>query len=271
MAYNIAAGTEWMGHRVRQASVLYLPYEGMGGLKKRGEALRKRYGTADVPFFIDDSRYNVREAAGRQALAAAIATLPEVPKLIVFDTFAHALCGGDENSAQDVGEFNAAVSGLIKATGACVLVLHHPRKDGSGGPRGSGALGGAIDLEIEVSGHTVQSTKQRDFDLGDPIGFRLEPVVVGMDEDEEEITSCVVRERKVSTSGPVAKLTGKYKLAWEKLNELRPDNSGVTDVEWKQACEEFVGTRRQAWPEVRSRLRQLLTIGDDGLVRRRLE
>ena len=116
----------------------------------------------------------------------------------------------------------------------------------------------------------MRATKQRDFDLGDPIGFRLEPVVVGIDEDEEEVASCIVRAAPIVGGSAVQKLAGTFKLAWEKLVELRPDNSGITDLEWKQNCEEFLGTGRQAWPLVRSRLKDLLTI-EDGLIRRKLE
>ena len=40
-----------------------------------------------------------------------IAIMPTMPTLIVFDTFARAMMGGDENSAQDVGAFKLSPDG----------------------------------------------------------------------------------------------------------------------------------------------------------------
>ena len=269
MAYHVAAGKPWMGYKVKQGAVLYLPYEGAGGMRKRAQALRAHYGPDDVPFYILPARFNIREIAGRRELGAAIAELPEKPALIVFDTFAHALCGGDENSAQDVGAFNAGVMSLIEHTGACVLVLHHPAKTGTG-PRGSGALPGAVDTELGLENRTIFSRKQRDFDLAAPIPFKLLSVQIGIDEDGDAITSCVVTKG----TGAVGKLPAgsNHVRAWEVLCELRPTNEPITNTEWHQACQEFCAQRNRFY-DVRTKLRRLglIVIDKDGMITRRLE
>src|SRR5690606_29160652 len=140
-------------------------------------ALLHYYGNADVPLYVVGADYNLREKAGRQALAADLGQLPEKPVLIVIDTLARAMKGGDENSAQDMGALNDAVSALIQATGACVMLVHHSGKNKASGARGSSALLGAIDTEIEVDGGQIIVRKQRDLELAEPLGFRLLSVV----------------------------------------------------------------------------------------------
>lgn len=273
IAYSVAAGLEWMDHRVHQGPVLYLAYEGAGGMRKRAKALRQRYGNDDVPLYMMAADFNLREKTGRQELGAVIATLPAKPVLIVIDTFAHALCGGDENSAQDVGAFNAGVQALIEHTKACVLVLHHPGKAGNGA-RGSSALLGAVDTEFEVADRQVRATKQRDIEIGDPIPFKLMPVTVGIDEDGEQETSCYIEE---SASAPDMASVRKLKegtlprMMFDILAELRPTNEPITDTEWKQALEE-VAPGRQAWYAAKVRLKRMkLIVEENDMYRRVLE
>lgn len=242
LAYHVAAEKKWLERRVNGGCVLYLAYEGQGGLKKRAQALRQQYGTTDVPLYVVGANFNLREKQGRQDLGATMADLPTKPVLIIIDTFARALMGGDENSAQDVGAFNAAIEALIQSTGACVLVIHHSGKDASKGARGSSAILGAIDTEIEVRQGQIVATKQRDVDLGEPVGFKLTPIVVGMDEDGEDITSCIVEPAAVQAAGQ-QRITGNAKRGFETLCVLAPDNKPVTLHTWKEACKEFLGDR----------------------------
>jgi hypothetical protein len=274
IAYHVAAGKPWMGRKVKQGTVLYLAFEGFGGLVKRAQALRQKYGTADVPFYVHSADFNLREVAGRQALGTVLGALPEPPSLIVIDTFAHALRGGDENSAQDVSAFNSAVQALIVKTHACVLILHHPGKDASRGPRGSSALQGAVDTEIEANGRTLTPTKQKDVELGDPIGFKLVPVTVGIDDDNDPITSCVIEAAEISSQTDV-KLVGNTKAGWDVLCTARPDNAPIHLEEWKDLCVPFLGTKgmRKRFYDIYSRLHRLKLIQIDtaGNVTRSME
>lgn len=245
MAYHIAAGLPWMGHKVHAGTVLYLAYEGTGGLVKRAQALRQKYGAADVPLYVANAAYNLRERPGRQALGCTLADLPAKPVLIVIDTFARALMGGDENSAQDVGAFNSGVAALIENTGACVMIIHHSGKNKSAGARGSSALLGAIDTELEVDSGQVWAKKQRDIELTDPIAFKLVPLVVGLDEDGDDLTSCVVEAGTAvsSAQNPSGRLSGNAKRGFDKLCVLAPDNAPVAEHDWKNACLEFLGSK----------------------------
>lgn len=275
LAYHVAADKPWLDRKVHAGTVLYLAYEGIGGMVKRAQALRQKYGDKDVPLYIAGASCNLRDAAGRAALAATLAELPEKPVLIVVDTFARALMGGDENSAQDVGAFNSAIAALIESTGACVAIIHHSGKDKSKGARGSSALLGAIDTEIEIDEGAITARKQRDIELADPIGFKLIPMVVGLDEDGDEMTSCVIEPNEVGNDRPQGRLTGNAKRGFEVLCELRPNNDPVTDVEWKEACRDFLGDRdvnKRFWDIKKVLMRKgYVEVDSQGMVTRRCE
>jgi hypothetical protein len=245
-AYHVAADREWMNRKVHTGPVLYLAYEGRGGMVKRAKALRQKYGDKDVPLYIVGAAFNLREKAGRAELGIVIAQLPAKPVLIVIDTFARALMGGDENSAQDVGAFNAAIAALIESTGACVMIIHHSGKDKNKGARGSSALLGAIDTEIEVDDGMVMARKQRDIEIADPIGFKLNPLVVGVDEDCDEVTSCVVEPAQVGAQGGLERVSGNAKRGFDILCERWPNNAPVLSAEWRDACAEFLGGKNVA-------------------------
>lgn len=273
VAYHIAAGKPWMDRKVHAGLVLYLAYEGTGGLVKRAQALRQHYGATDVPLYITGAAYSLREPSGRAGLGQLLSTLPEKPVLIVIDTFARALMGGDENSAQDVGAFNSAIAALIESTGACVLIVHHSGKNKAAGARGSSALLGAIDTELEVDNMAVIAKKQRDIELTPPVGFKLVPLVVGVDEDGDELTSCVVEPgAAVSEQGPQGRLTGNQKRGFDVLCELAPDNSPVAEYVWREACLAFLGNKSvsQRFFDMKSALRKkgFIEVGADGNITR---
>lgn len=236
LAYAVAQGRDWMGLRVRGGIVVYVPFEGGGGLAKRVQALVQKYGHAPNFRVIENPDYNLRELAGRRAFAAdmAAALHGEKPVLFVFDTLARALKGGDENAAKEIGALNDALAALIENTGACALMLHHTGKDASAGARGSSALLGAIDTEIKVDSGALVPTKQRDCDLGAPIGFKLATVAVGVDSDGDDITSCVVEQAAAGASGK-RKLTGLASDAFKALCKIAPTNEPVTAKAWREA------------------------------------
>lgn len=271
MEYHVAAGREWMGHKVAQGPTLHLAFEGRGGLVARAKALRQHYGDADVPLYVHAANFSITTPEGRHELGRIMAEMPAKPVLIVFDTFAKALMGGDENSAQDVGAFNLAVEALIENTGACVLIVHHSGKDPSKGARGSSALLAALDTEVEVAAGQIRATKQRDVELGPPIGFKLKPVVVGIDEDGDEITSCVVEPAMALPAG--RKLTGNARRGFDILCLISPQNDPVHLEDWRVACvKEEVCRARSSFHEMKRALasKEFIDIDSAGKVTRRM-
>ena len=274
LAYHVAAGKPWMGRKVWQGPVLYLAYEGVGGLANRCRALQKQYGTDQVPFYLHSAGFNLRDKTGRQALGCLLATLPEKPSLIVIDTFARALMGGDENSAQDVGAFNQSVAALIEETGACVLIIHHTGKNKTAGARGSSALLAAVDTELEIEDGRIVTNKQRDTAMAEPIGFSLVPIQLGKDRDGEHIYSCVVAS---SNARPPRKeaLKGNSKRGFRVLCDLSPNNAPVSLESWREACAAFLPARSltsRFW-DMKDDLerRKMVTIDAAKMVTRKME
>jgi hypothetical protein len=274
ISYHVANNKPWMGMNVRGGPTLALIFEGYGGKKKRMRALQKKYGANLGPVYLVNATMNLREQAGRQELGAIMAEMPEKPVLIIIDTFARALMGGDENSAQDVGALNDAIAKLIDATGACVILVHHTGKNKAAGARGSSAILGAIDTECEIDFGMLKPTKQRDLELIAPIYFKLRPAVIGVDEDGDDETSCVVEACKAA---PMRQdLKGDYQLAFLALGELCGDSNDPAAVSaWRRKLvnegilPESARAQQKRFYEIRYRLEKSghIAIEDDKVKR----
>ena len=146
LAFSIATGRPFFGRSVHRAPVIYVAAEGSAGLGQRVGAWKQsaeRYDRAGVQFLTEPVDLSDLESVS--AFASAVRGLPEPPRLIVFDTLARSLVGGDENSSQDVGVLIHHASLLQQKLKVAVLFIHHTRKDGET-ERGSSALRGAADV-----------------------------------------------------------------------------------------------------------------------------
>ena len=119
-------------------AVIYIAPEGSSGYRKRMDAWCQHHGVTPPEnlYFILDT-VPLLDAAKRELFLASLGTLK--PVLIVVDTLAQSLIGGDENSAKDIGLLIDACDQLRRATGAAVQLVHHTGKKGAG-YRGSSAL-----------------------------------------------------------------------------------------------------------------------------------
>jgi hypothetical protein len=130
-----------------------------------------------------------------KAVVAALRTFGKLD-VIVVDTYAQVMPGGDENGGVDGGKVVKHCQLLHKLTGALVILVHHVGKDLSKGARGWSGLRAAADVEITVEraqDHRAATvTKQKDGEEGQEFGFKLNTVSIGEDEEGEDITSCVV-------------------------------------------------------------------------------
>ena len=132
----------------QQAPVVYIAAEGVSGLNIRIKAWCSywRQPSAALHFILHE--INLRETPEdfvKQTKAAAIA-----PALVVFDTYARCLVGGDENSAKDTGLAIQSCAQIQRGLGCAVTLVHHTNKSGQS-ERGSSAMRGASDAMIEMS------------------------------------------------------------------------------------------------------------------------
>ncbi|NDH55062.1 MAG: hypothetical protein EBY24_24515, partial [Betaproteobacteria bacterium] len=148
----LARGIDWRGHKVPQkAQVLWIAAEGVEDMRKRGLGYCQHAGITPESFgmqFIGDSP-NLLEVADVNALMAQISKRGQF-EIIVIDTLAQVMPGGNENSGEDMGKVLGYCRAISRATGAMVILIHHSGKDASKGARGWSGLRAASDFEIEV-------------------------------------------------------------------------------------------------------------------------
>ncbi|MNO78910.1 hypothetical protein D3C76_700640 [compost metagenome] len=212
----VCRGIEWNGKRVTKGRVLYVVAEGVAGFVNRIKAYCHQQGItpSDVDMdVISDLTPNLLEPAQITDLIKDIKQR-EPYDLIVMDTFAQVMPGANENSGEDVGKALAECKRIHRHTGAMVLLVHHSGKDASKGARGWSGLRAAADVELEVLRsdelRSISVTKLKDGQDGANIGFKLHTVILGEDEDGDDITSCIVEytntgratKEKGATVGP---------------------------------------------------------------------
>lgn len=193
LAYHIARGDAWSGMRAAKFPVLYVAAEGGLGARKRAVALSMRRGACDGFSFLLHPINLLHPDADLQPLIASIEATGLDYGLIVIDTLSRVMAGGDENGPGDMGAMVRHLDKLRNATKAHIMVVHHSGKDRAKGARGHSLLRAATDTEIEVANREISVTKQRDLDGSFTRGFLLDVVTLGIDEDGDTITSCVVK------------------------------------------------------------------------------
>lgn len=243
IAYHIAIGAPWRGRRVKQSCVLYLAAEGGRGVANRVAALRLEHGVCNVPFALRraglDLLHNQANLDQIYSLANEVkAHQPDMPLVIVIDTLSRVMAGGDENSAADMTALIRNIDAIREATGAHVMLVHHTGKDTARGARGHSSLRAATDTEIEVgvSGdegdetRAAMVTKQRDYQGGETFAFSLKSLPLGMDQDGDEVTSCIVeaQESEAFLASKAAKkgIGGNQKLILDSFDLLIADGLG---------------------------------------------
>jgi hypothetical protein len=160
--------------------------------------------------------------------------------LIAIDTLSKTFGSGRENT-DDMATYLANCEHISSHFECCVLIVHHRPKDSeSRDPRGHSSLKAGVDTVILVeAGDPKIATvvKQKDGEDGRRFAFRLHQVELGLDDDGEPVTSCVV-EFVSSDSvqiGPVkigrTKLTAKqYTVLHELGQSLKLNGVPVPDT-----------------------------------------
>ena len=208
MALAIARGEPWRGHKVRQGRVAYIAAEGADGFRKRLAAYAQHHGIdlQQVPMAVLNGAPNLMEVKDAADLVLGIRATGGA-EVIVVDTLAQTTPGANENAGEDMGKALGHCKRIHESTGALVILIHHSGKDAARGARGWSGLRAACDAEIEVlrdevGQRSLRLSKSKDGEDGLAWGFELQQVTLGIDEDLDPITSCVVGEAALP-KGPV--------------------------------------------------------------------
>lgn len=192
IGWCVAGNLPWQGRQVHGGRVLYVLGEGKGGIGKRARAWIIGHG-ADQP-----KDFHLYPQAVNLLNLDQVATLVEwaaahQPVLVVLDTLARSMPGGDENTGRDMSVAIEAADAIRRACGACVVLIHHTGKDGQL-ERGHSSLRAAVEtmIPVKAQGRIVTvgggDTKRKDSDPDVNIVLELVPVDLG-----DGTSSCVLR------------------------------------------------------------------------------
>ncbi len=292
MGLHITIGDTWGGKMVRSGAVVYITAEGASGFRKRIVAFREAHSISEMlPFFMIADAPNLGQLSGdADALITSISEQCQTPvQLVIIDTLARTMGGGDENSATDMGQFIANCNEISSALDCLVLLVHHSGKDGTKGARGSSALKGAADVEISVTGtadrRTATLAKLKDGEDGISLAFKLRQV--SFERHDRELSSCVLEplsewqyETQERNGGHIP-VTGPARIALDVLRNAvaevgqelpavieKPDKFGCPIAVWRKCCGKVQITeadtpeaRRKAFKRAVERLELLGKIG----------
>jgi hypothetical protein len=174
----VQTGRPWHGCAVTRAEAWYVVGEGARGMRRRERAWCERAGIESGEsgvFFLP----RALQVDGPEWAAFVEAARRRRPGLIVFDTQARMTVGVKENDATEMGVIVDALDRLRQASGACVLLVHHRGLAGEHG-RGSTAIKGALDTELDVSKVnttvTVKVMKRKDEFERAPLLLTMNPL-----------------------------------------------------------------------------------------------
>ena len=176
MVLSLATQVRFLGHTIpKPTRTLYVIGEGSSGIGARVDAWQAHHDVDESPDVL------WLPEATQLASPTAIDSLVDVVQerecgAVVFDTFARCTVGVQENSSADVGQVVANIDRLRCKTDAAVILVHHSGKDVTRGSRGSNALEGAVETELEISDGRLTVRKQKNAAAEPPIAFRLQPV-----------------------------------------------------------------------------------------------
>lgn len=264
LAATVATGRDFRDElEVEKGAVVYVALEGSHGTRNRIEALRQENKLPDdAPLFLCFDNVSLLEPGHGAQLAEAVknaASQAGIPcRLIILDTLARAMAGGDENGGRDMTRAVETIDLVRAATGAHVMLIHHCGKDEARGARGHSSLRAAVDTEIEVSRpegdtvSTVRITKQRDMQPGGPYPFSLVAVNLGTCRRGKPITSCRVKHEDGVMANQPRKAGRKARYHAEDLLAFLP---AINATDWqKRTCEE-TGMPRSVFYDLKKELK----------------
>lgn len=261
LAMAIANGLPWFGKRTKACPVVYVCLEGEAGLSNRLRAYLLHKHTGGECYTVTQPLDLLKDKDAPE-LAKAIMEIGAGNGLVIVDTLNRAAPGIDENSSVDMGRAIAMLKGFQGAVGGLVLLVHHTGKDATKGMRGHSSLHAALDAAIEVTrngdqrGWQVAKSKDGEDGAGQP--FQLEVVHLGLDEDGDPITSCVIKQGGAPVSKP---LSPALQLGLESFNAAATDGKAGLE-NWRQvfyqsSTGDTLEGKKKAFQRVRNQLVEL--------------
>jgi putative DNA primase/helicase len=196
-----AKANDWLGHKVRGGTVVYLAGEGHHGLRSRLAGWRQHTGMDLDNVWLSGSGCDLNTPEGYQKVVDSLEDLESQPRVIVVDTL-HRFLLGDENSAQDAKTMLDACSKLMQDYNCSVILVHHTgvSDEAQHRARGSSAWRGALDIEVSVVPSKdngpieIVQRKSKDSEMVDPVYVELQSIDIDgwFDEDGAPVSSAIL-------------------------------------------------------------------------------
>lgn len=169
--------------------VVYIAGEGVSGYPRRHAAWLQHNKIKSGKLYFWTEPVNFLRSGDVDLFIEEIRALN--PHLVVIDTLARCMVGGNEDKADDMGLFISNIQRMQTQLDTAALVIHHTPKGTTATPRGSGALGGAADVMIEMTDNEdaikIACAKMKDAVEFEPRYVKMHVVTL-----EPGITSCVL-------------------------------------------------------------------------------
>lgn len=186
LAYCVATGTDWMGHKVNQGKVLYVNLELMDfSFFDRGRAIERNMGLNPNDTGFDEELHEVN-LRGKMVTIEAMQKFfkdkkPENYSLIIVDPLYKILGRRSENDASEMGDLLNRLENIASNAGASLAVAHHFAKGNAAGKEiidrssGSGVIARDGDTIISLTPHEEEDCFTMDFVVRDfePVAPRV--------------------------------------------------------------------------------------------------
>jgi hypothetical protein len=171
----VGTGQVWQGYGPAvKGDVIYLVAEGVTGIKQRVRAWEGSMGQRMTGVYFLPVAVQASNAGEWQAFVDLVGEMK--PAMVVVDTQARVTVGMEENSNTEMGVLVERVEALRRASGACILTIHHTGRSGEH-MRGAIAIDGAATTTIKVEKDedviNLTCTKQKDAPEFDAFRLRL--------------------------------------------------------------------------------------------------
>lgn len=172
LAACFCIGKEWLGFQTRQGTVLIIDEEsGNDRLTRRMKQILQGHlfhhdGIKDPQ--INWTSLDGLDLGNKSDIAELEILIRQInAKLVIIDPLVNVMPGKDENSAKETNPIFQNLRYLADTLEVTVIVVHHLNKNG--GTRGTTAIGGAVDLIVQIDSkdksNTITFTTQKERDI----------------------------------------------------------------------------------------------------------
>jgi hypothetical protein len=240
MVLSIVLGIPWHGRKVSQGEVIYVAAEGTSNFDHRVTAWEHEHnGGVLVDSIYFSEAVQLMDKRGVDSWIEHMQGWTTSPALVVFDTLARCMVGGDENKASDMSTVINALDWVRESLNCAVLVIHHTERR-QGHERGSTALRGAMNtmLSVDANGDetTMECVKQKDWKDGWILNLQMKEVAL-----PDGGTSLVATK---STAQAKPKMSKSEHMMMDVLRNICGTTDSVLSTEWIDMCVE-AGMNRQ--------------------------